>query len=54
MLEKMNPQKALIQKETFALLVIETRNGEILLRPIGGAYGYNIIEVAKETEIFIW
>lgn len=45
-----NPHKALIQKETFALLVVEKQEGEIILRPIGGAYGYNITDAAKEMD----
>ncbi len=46
----LNIQKALIQKETFALLVIESQDGEIVLRPIGGDYGCNITEAAKELD----
>lgn len=44
----MEELNALTQKGTFALLVIETRDGEIALRPIGGAYGCDITEAAKE------
>lgn len=50
MINILNHEKALIQKETFALLVIETQDGEIVLRPIGGDYGCNITEAAKELE----
>lgn len=50
MTNKLNPEKALIQKGTFALLVIETQDGKIVLRPIGGTYGCNITEAAKEMD----
>lgn len=42
--------KDLALREVFALLVAETENGDIILRPIGGRYGSGIIEAIEEMK----
>lgn len=36
----------LVGRGVFAVLVAETAGGEIVIRPIGGSYDYNITNVA--------
>lgn len=38
----------LIEHDAFALLLIETPAGEVVLRPIGGKHGTSIIQAVEE------
>lgn len=38
----------LVSEGVFALLAVLTADGEVVLRPIGGDWGYDITDAAKE------
>ncbi|WAM33337.1 hypothetical protein [Caldicellulosiruptor morganii] len=42
--------KALADKSVFALLIVETEDGKVILRPIGGEWGSGIIPAIEEMD----
>lgn len=40
--------RSLVERDTFALLAVLTRDGDIILRPIGGRWGSGIVDAVHE------
>jgi hypothetical protein len=44
----LNAVKSLIERDTFAVLAVLTREGDVVLRPIGGRWGAGIRDAVQE------
>ncbi|WP_422445318.1 hypothetical protein [Thermoanaerobacterium sp. DL9XJH110] len=46
--ELINSIKSLVEQGTFAVLAVLTKEGDVILRPIGGRWDAGIVDAVKE------